>query len=92
MVKSILPHQANTVLEVFCLLQKTIDRILDLNRIWILQLTVSRIWIGFLNEIVRLDLNLKIVNPFISRKCQLDNAMCFQFAFDEQNSILVIFY
>jgi len=43
-----------------------IDRILDLNKIWILKLSVHRIWFEFWNELVRLDLDLKNLNSFIS--------------------------
>jgi len=43
-----------------------IDRILDFNKSWISKLSIYRIWIGFRNEIVRLDQDLKNLNPFIS--------------------------
>jgi len=35
------------LVELYCLYQNRIDRVSDLNRIWILKLSVYRIWIGF---------------------------------------------
>jgi len=51
-----LPHDANTVLGLFCHWQNTIDRILDLNRISIWNCQFIRF--GFRNEIVGLGLDL----------------------------------
>jgi len=51
---SILPHEANTVLGLFCQWQNTTDRILDLNKIWIRN--CQFIGFGFWNKIVGLDL------------------------------------
>jgi len=63
---SVLPHEENTVLGLFCHWQNTTDTILDLNRTWIWNCQFVRFGFEFWNEFVGMDLDLKNINPIIS--------------------------